>query len=231
MSLGREARRHLRAHKYGVLSTLSRALDGYPFGSIVPFALDDRAYPVILASRLAEHARNFSADPRVSLLVHEAGADVQAGARVTLLGKTVPVATGDPAAERYLRYFPAARDYLRLDFDFYRIEPVTLRVVAGFGKIHWISREAYMPPENSLAAHESAILAHMNADHADSLRDYCRFYHRHNAGNPAMVGIDCDGFDVRADGALLRFAFDPPVIDAAQARAALVAMAQQSRAP
>lgn len=231
MSLGREARHHLRAHKHGVLSTLSRALDGYPFGSIVPFALDDRAYPVILASRLAEHTRNFSADPRVSLLVHEAGADVQAGARVTLLGKTVPIAAGEPVAERYLRYFPAARDYLRLDFDFYRIEPVTLRVVAGPGKIHWISREAYMPPENNLAVHENDILAHMNADHADSLRGYCRFYHRRNAANPAMVGIDCDGFDVRADGELLRFAFDPPVLDATQARAALVAMAQQSRAP
>jgi len=45
-----------------------------------------------------------------------------------------------------------------------------------------------------------------------------------------MTGIDCDGFDVRADSELLRFDFDPPVIDATQARAALVAMAQQSRA-
>jgi putative heme iron utilization protein len=44
-----------------------------------------------------------------------------------------------------------------------------------------------------------------------------------------MVGIDCDGFNVRADGKLLRFDFDRPVTDAAEARAALVALARAAR--
>lgn len=229
MSLGTDARRHLRAQRHGVLATLSRAVEGWPFGSVVPYALDAQARPVILTSRLAEHTKNFTADPRVSLLAHEPGADVQAEARVTLLAKVVPVAQEGPAQTRYLRYFPQAEDYLQLDFDFYRLEPVTLRVVAGFGKIHWVSREAYAPPENTLAECEADILTHMNADHAHNLRDYCHFFHNCDAARVEMVGIDCDGFDVRADDALLRFAFQHPVTTTQEARAALVEMGNKAR--
>ena len=227
MSLGGEARRHLRARRYGVLSTISRALEGYPFGSVTPFVLDAQARPVIFASRLAEHTRNISADPRLSLLVHahsEAGGDVQAQARVTLMGKACAIEHAGDISERYLRYFPAARDYLELDFDFYRIEPATLRVVAGFGKIHWISREAYSPPANALAEDENEIIAHMNRNHAQSLRDYCRFQHQRAVEAAEMIGIDCDGFDVRADAGILRFEFESCVTDAAQARAALLSV-------
>ena len=231
MSLGLDARRYLRAHRHGVLSTISRALEGYPFGSIVPYVLDQQAAPVMLISRLAEHTKNIQADPRVSLLVHESSADVQAGARVTVMGRARSIENPHEVKERYVRYFPAARDYHGgLDFDFYRIEPVTLRVVAGFGKIHWISREAYVPPVNTLAGQENGIMAQASHDHADSLRDCCRHYHQRNADTVEMIGIDSDGFDVRADGELLRFDFDSPVTDATQARAALVAMAKQSRA-
>jgi hypothetical protein len=46
-----------------------------------------------------------------------------------------------------------------------------------------------------------------------------------------MTGIDCDGFDVRADGRLLRFAFPDPVTNAGKAREALVAMARAARTP
>ncbi|MGH8754607.1 MAG: DUF2470 domain-containing protein [Burkholderiales bacterium] len=42
--------------------------------------------------------------------------------------------------------------------------------------------------------------------------------------------MDCDGFDVRADGELLRFDFDTTVLDAMQAREALVKMAKESKA-
>jgi putative heme iron utilization protein len=233
MSLGGTARRHLRAHHNGVLSTISRALEGYPFGSVTPFVLDAQACPVILVSRLAEHTKNINADPRLSLLVHarsEAGVDMQAQARVTLMGKACAIGHAGDISERYFRYFPAARDYLALDFDFYRIDPVTLRVVAGFGKIHWISREAYWPPANTLAEHESEIIALLNHDHAQQLRDYCRLHQQRAVQAATLIGIDCDGFDVRADTEILRFAFENCVTDAVQARDAFAEMAAKARA-
>jgi hypothetical protein len=104
-----------------------------------------------------------------------------------------------------------------------------LRWIAGFGDIQWIPTEVYLPPVNRLAGEEPGILAHMNADHAHNLRDYCRHFHGRTAAEARMAGIDCDGFDVRADGELVRFDFELPVTDAASARAALVAMARKAR--
>jgi heme oxygenase (biliverdin-IX-beta and delta-forming) len=68
----------------------------------------------------------------------------------------------------------------------------------------------------------------MNSDHQDSLRNYCRHFHQHEAKGVEMLGIDRDGFDVRADEKVLRFDFREPVLDAQQARTALVAMSREA---
>ena len=234
MSLAQDARRRLRTHRHGLLSTHSRAVTGYPFGSVVPYVLDHQACPVLLISRLAEHTKNLAGDARVSLLIHEAGenaGDVQAQARVTLLGTAERVADPLTIEPRYERYFPAMRGYrTQLDFEFWRIVPVTLRAIAGFAKVHWVSREAYAPPLNTIADDEASILEHMNTDHAHTLLDYCRLQNRENTTTAEMIGIDCDGFDLIADGKALRFNFDEPVTSAAAVREALIALAQEARA-
>ena len=231
MSAGAAARAYLRRHQGGVLSTISEKLGGYPFGSLVPYVLDHDARPVILISRLAEHTRNISRDARVSLLVSDAGADIQAGARLTLAGDAARADTGLEALQaRYLGYFPdAGRLFALGDFALYLIRPRQLRWIGGFGDIQWIPAEAYSAPANRLADQERDIVAHMNSEHAHNLRDYCRHFHGRAPGEARMAGVDCDGFDVRADGELLRFEFALPVTDAAAAREALVAMARQAR--
>jgi putative heme iron utilization protein len=105
-----------------------------------------------------------------------------------------------------------------------------LRFIGGFGAIHWIPAASYAPVPNQLAEQESEIVTHMNTEHAQSLRDFFGHQPQAGANEVAMVGIDCDGFDVRADGELLRLAFDEPVANAADARRALVAMAKQAHA-
>jgi putative heme iron utilization protein len=233
MSPGEQARRYLRARRHGALSTQSRRFPGYPFGSVAPFVLDHAARPVMLISRLAEHTRNIAADPHVSLLVQDAGEDVQVGARITLMGEAAPAAEGlDALRARYLSYFPDAGRLLALgDFALYRIEPRHLRYIGGFGDIQWIAAEAYAPPPNRLAAEEAGILEHMNAGPAHNLRACCRHYHGRTAQTARMAGIDCDGFDVRADDDWLRFDFERPVTDAAGARVALAAMTQAVAPP
>jgi putative heme iron utilization protein len=231
MSTGHEARRYLRHNLYGVLSTISKKLDGYPFGSVVPCVTDHAARPVILVSRLAEHTKNIDADPRVSLLVRNAGADPQESARLTLIGNARPAGDERAAVQaRYLRYFPAAERLLALgDFSFFHIEPATLRYIGGFGAIHWISSNSYAPPANSLAVCEAEIVAHMNADHAAAMHEYCRHFKRTQPAMVSMIGIDCDGFDVRADDEIMRFDFAQPIVDAPTARAALKAMVAEAR--
>jgi hypothetical protein len=126
---------------------------------------------------------------------------------------------------------PNAEQYFGMhDFLFYRIEPTAIRYIGGFGKIHWVEPASYSAPASQLAELEDGILQHMNADHADALRDYCRRFHGQAAHKAEMIGIDCDGFDVRADGQTLRFEFAEPVLDADAARAALVKLAKDARA-
>ncbi len=230
MSVALEARRLLRKNRFGMLATLSKKFDGHPFGSITPYILDHDARPVILISTLAEHTKNIENDNRVSLLVHEVGANVQAEARITVLGNCELMQDQEQVKTRYLHYFPNASGYFDThDFFFYRIEPIMIRYIGGFGEIHWIPAENFTAPENKLAAQEEGVLAHMNQDHAQNLHDYCRHYQGKIAKNVEMVGIDSDGFDVRADGELLRFDFEEPILDAIQAREALVYMAKKSK--
>lgn len=231
MSAGAAARAYLRRYHGGALSTISKRLAGYPFGSVVPYLLDHQGWPVILISRLAEHTGNIDRDPRVSLLVSDPGGDVQAGARLTLVGNAARSDDGLEALRaRYLSYFPdAARLFALGDFMLYQIRPLQLRWIGGFGDIQWIPAEAYVPPANRLAGEEQDVLAHMNADHAHNLRDYCRYFHGRTTAEARMAGIDCDGFDIRTETEILRFDFDQPVADAAAAREALAGMARQAR--
>jgi len=227
-----DARKFLRSTRSAVLSTHSARLPGYPFGSMTPFVLDHDGNPLILISTIAEHTKNIQANPRVSLIAFDPGAvDMQAGERLTLVGDAEPTPKDDaPLRTRYLRYFPQAEQYFDMhDFLFHRITVQQARYIGGFGKIHWIEGSLLRPEENHLARQESDIIGHMNADHADSLRSYCRHWYGLAPASAEMLGIDTDGFDVQADGKILRFSFEAHVTDALSARAALVAMSKTAR--
>lgn len=229
MTSGPAARRYLRRHRYGILSTLSKACAGYPFGSVTPFVLDHQAQPVILVSRLAEHTKNMAADPRVSLLVHEPAPDIQSGSRLTLVGDAAVVADCAGIKRRYLQFIPDAERLLALgDFSFYVITPRRLRFIGGFGDILWLSSEDYAPPAHWMADEEETAVAHLNQHHAHDLRACIGSVHQRPAAMVEMMGIDCDGCDIRADGDILRIDFDSPATTAAAARAALAAMAKGS---
>ncbi len=165
------ASRLLCSCTHGVLSTIAEDLVGYPFGSILPYCLDQQGYPVILISRLARHTRNIHADNRVSLLVAESGvANIQKAARLTLVAKTQALAPDADVCHRYFRYFPHTRQYTdELDFEFHRLLPVSCYYVGGFGRITPYSPESVCEDLLFEAELERDILAHMNADHVDAL--------------------------------------------------------------
>lgn len=228
-----EARKFLRTTRSAVLSTHSKRFEGYPFGSIAPFVLDHDGQPLILISTIAEHTKNIQANPHVSLIVFDpAISDMQSGARLTLLGEATLADKQDGALKtRYLAYLPQAAQYFDMhDFLFYRVQIQQARYIGGFGKIHWLAGTDFHAPPNQLLQQEAEILAHMNSDHADSLRAYCQHVHGISPERAVMLGLDCDGFDVAANGSVLRFEFDTPVIDAQSARQALVKLSQAAKA-
>ncbi|MBC8006456.1 MAG: DUF2470 domain-containing protein [Prolixibacteraceae bacterium] len=230
MSHGSDARRLVRKFAGGVLATQSLKFPGYPYASALPFCTDQRGRVVLLISHLAEHTQNAQRDPKAGFLVSPLTRDLQEQARVSMIGDIAAIDDNATCA-RYLRYFPEAEQYLQIGgFLFFRIEPRSLRYIAGFGSIHTIAAESYLAPVYPIADAEGDVIEHMNGEHAHTLIDYCRHMHGNAPAIATMIGIDCDGFDVRADGEILRIAFGITVTDASEARAELVKLAQAIRA-
>src|SRR6202521_711209 len=92
-SFAERARTLAHLGRTGSLSTLSRKQTGFPFGSVMPYGLDDNGRPIFLISTMAMHTQNLQADPRASLLVTapDATSDPLGAARVTLVGTAAPI--------------------------------------------------------------------------------------------------------------------------------------------
>ena len=221
---GRTARGLLNRESVGVLSTHSADVEGYPFGSIVPYVLGYGGEPVILISDIAQHTRNIGLDGRVSLTVFERAADdPQAAARLTWIGDAAPLDPADEAARRrYSRHFPASDGYFETHgFFFFRIALRRARFIGGFGQIFWLEPEAMLAP-SPFRASEAGIVEHMNHDHRPALFHYCRALAGVHPREAVMTGIDAEGFDMLADGRKVRIDFDEPIGSDAEARAALI---------
>jgi len=228
MQRGREARMLVRRHRGGVLSTHSLKCPGYPYGSALPHVTDHAGRVLLLISHLAEHTHNLEADARASFIVCDTHTELQAQPRATLLGEARIVEEVGRVERRYLRLYPEHERYLQIGgFRFYALEPAQVRFIEGFGGLHWIAAGSYLAP-TAMAECEEDIVAHMNQDHADALRAYCKHLHGFEPSVCEMVGIDCDGFDLRAQGRLLRCDFREPVLGPGQARAMLVALAREA---
>ena len=142
-----KAKALLKSKRYGILSTHSADMPGYPFGSLTAYVPDSRGCPIFLLSGLAQHTKNILKDPKTSLTVVDVHEDIQNAARVTVLGETLRV----PAAEEktievfYLNFFPDAKNYRVLpDFHFYRLVPARIRYIGGFGEMGWVEANEYL---------------------------------------------------------------------------------------
>lgn len=141
------------AARFGALSTLARDPAGFPYGSLVTVSVDERGRPLLLLSQLAEHAQNLDACADASLLLAEPappGTSPLTLARVTLLGpcRPVPSAERDAASAAFLAAHPDAAQYAGFkDFAFYRLDPIALRYVGGFGRMSWVSAADYLAAE------------------------------------------------------------------------------------
>ena len=138
------ARALLRGARRATLATAAR--DGWPFASLVLIAPDRDGAPLLLLSDLAEHSRNIKADDRVSLLIDGTAGltDPLTGPRLTVLGRARRSA--DPShRRRFLAAHANAALYADFaDFAVYHVAVDSAHLVAGFGRIQWISAAALL---------------------------------------------------------------------------------------
>src|SRR5207244_8557525 len=189
--------------RIGSLSTLSRKQPGFPFGSVMPYGLDDRGRPIFLISTMAMHTQNLQADARASLLVtqDDTGSDPLGASRVTLVGNVLPLPESElaEARELYLARHANSKYWVDFeDFSFYRMDVVDVYYVGGFGVMGWVSASEYDHSQpDPLADSMAEIIQHMNADHKDALVSLARKFARVESTEATMTAIDRLGFHVR----------------------------------
>ncbi|MGA8940756.1 MAG: DUF2470 domain-containing protein [Acidobacteriaceae bacterium] len=223
----------------GMLSTVSRKHAGFPFGSLMPFAMDTVGRPIFLISNMAMHTQNLHADPRCSLFVTQPAADGDplGAARATLVGNATVVPESEKAEVReiYLARHENSRYWVDFaDFHFFRLEPVDLYYVGGFGVMGWVEAgEFEHAAADPLAEAAAGILAHMNADHVESMVLLGRVYAGMEATEAAMTSVDRLGFTLRlktAEGMKgSRINFLSEVSNAQETRKMLVEMVRQAK--
>ena len=198
---------------HGVLSTLSvkAEINEFPLSSVVPFAIDYDGKPYILIASIAAHTKNLMTNQKSSLFISHPNpeGDPQSYWRACLVGKFKEVVVANDAGNhsddvvevtvedqeamltRYKAQVPNADAYLKThNFSFWLMdEIISIRYIAGFGKICWIDGEEYLSAavQPSLEEVKSGSIEHMNEDHVDAMVD---IYNAHFGKNSATVHMD-----------------------------------------
>jgi putative heme iron utilization protein len=238
-SFAERARTLVHLGRIGSLSTLSKKQPGFPFGSVMPYSVDDQGRPIFLISTMAMHTQNLKAEPRASLLVTQANVegDPLGASRVTLIGNVLTVAEPELAQTRkiYLERYENSKYWVDYeDFSFYRMEVVDVYFVGGFGVMGWIAASEYGAAQpDPLADSMAGIIMHMNADHRDSLVLIARKFTGIEAEEATITSVDRLGFHVRlktSDGLRgTRIAFPREVSSAPDAKREFVEMGALAR--
>jgi putative heme iron utilization protein len=230
----------LARSRQGAIATLMPG-SGDPYCSLVNVASLPDGAPVLLISRLALHTRNLLGDPRVSLMLDErASGDPLEGARIMVAGKAVE-AEGDAAAlaqRRYLAAHPEAEAFAAFkDFAFFTIVPTGVHLVAGFGRIVDLAPDRFLTDLTDAAdliAAEPEIVAHLDADHAETMALYAEMLLGAGAASGAgawrCAGCDPDGMDIQDGQRVLRLEFPRRIATPAALRQTLKDLADRARA-
>jgi putative heme iron utilization protein len=235
-SLAERARTLASIGRIGSLSTHSRKLPGFPFGSMMPYAVDPLGRPIFLISSMAMHTQNIRHDPRASLLIMQpdVSGDPLGAARLTVAGDVTEV-PGEEVRDLYLSRYENARHWQEYsDFAYFRLETAGVYFIGGFGVMGWVEVDEYRSAHpDPLADHAQGIIQHMNADHADALVLIARHFAEETVDKAAMTAVDRLGFYLRLESGERihgrRVAFLREVTSPDESRKVLVEMVRQAR--
>ena len=150
--------------------------------------------------------------------------------------RTEPEEDRQRAREAFLASHPNSSYYVDFkDFHLWILEPHAIRYIGGYGRMSWIEAAAWASARpDPIAPYAEGILAHMNADHPDTIVAYCKSLTRATDTTAAvMSGVDRYGFDMSATTGSgprpIRLAFSREVGTPDQVREEMVALARRAR--
>lgn len=188
-----------------VLCSAHAGLGGWPFGSVVPYAVLPEGDAVVFLSDVAEHTRNLRVEGRACLFIADPAASQrpQAGPRAAIQVRASRPPTVDVGAleATYFERFPGAQAMRQAHgFDVWRLEVDCVRWIAGFGAMGWLTRAEWSGRPDPLAAHAEGIVTHMNEDHAAAVIELVAWVAAIAASEAKVVDVDRGGFTIAASG-------------------------------
>ena len=222
-----QSRKLSKQKLYGILSTHSVSMSGYPFGSLVQYCFDNNGEILLLLSQIAQHTKNIQRDNKSSLTIIENNTnDIQNAARATILGNVTKCNDTDDAYNIYYKLFPNSQNYHQThDFNLYRLSIERVRYIGGFGDIHWISRDNFIQKQIFSDTEIDGAIVHMNNDHQMAIKHYLMQLGIVSNTTSNITHFDQEGMWIQIENQNHYISFDYPVDNMKDLRAVLTKMA------
>ena len=220
----------LRSANYGILSTISKQIDGYPFGSFVTYVSSSSREIYLYLSDLAEHTENlhFRSQSSLTIFKLKSSGDIQNSSRLTLVGDLSSV-TGEEietCRRRFYTLLPDSKKYKTMhDFKFYKLKVNHARWIGGFGEIGWLDRSLW-DCDASWKDEETRIIEHMNEDHQNTIVAALKAQHNIVDNTARMTLLCVDGYYASTDSGIYFISFPKPALNMKEYRQVLVQLAK-----
>ena len=222
----------MRNCREGVLSTVSKKYEGYPFGSFVTFISGADRSLIFYASDIAQHTINLKNNSKACItLFNLSEGDKQDSARLSLIGDVKKIDKDvEEISRQFIEFFPESSQYSNMhDFNFYKLNISQVRWIGGFGKIAWLSSTNWNPIEPKWLKKEHSMIEHMNEDHSNSIVSALNAKLGIKDKHARMLRLTMDGYYVSSKNKIYFLDFNLPCFTVKQYRDKLVEQAKEYR--
>ena len=223
-----------RNRLHGILSTVSKEHNDYPFGSFVTYVPSKCRTAYLYLSDLAEHTENLRYNSKSSITIsrpNDSG-DIQNSERLTLVGDLGAVIEEDldDCKMRFHSIFPESKKYSEMhDFKFYELKIKHARWIGGFGKIAWLDAESWSHKAPDWHGNESKIIDHMNDDHGNTIFSALHGQHGIKDKSAKMAFISTDGYYINCKTGSYFIQFSEPCFTMKKFKDMLIKLAKEYR--
>ena len=222
----------MRNCREGVLSTVSKKYEGYPFGSFVTFISGADRSIIFYASDIAQHTINLKNNSKACItLFNLSEGDKQDSARLSLIGDVKKIDKDvEEISRQFIEFFPESAHYSNMhDFNFYKLNISQVRWIGGFGKIAWLSSTNWNPIRPKWLKKEHSMIEHMNEDHSNSIVSTLNAKLGIKDKHARMLRLTMDGYYVSSKNKIYFLDFNLPCFTVKQYRDKLVEQAKEYR--
>lgn len=222
----------MRNCREGVLSTVSKKYEGYPFGSFVTFISGADRSIIFYASDIAQHTINLKNNSKACItLFNLSEGDKQDSARLSLMGDVKKIDKDvEEISRKFIEFFPESSQYSNMhDFNFYSLNISQVRWIGGFGKIAWLSSTNWNPIRPKWLKQEKSMIEHMNEDHSNSIVSALNAKLGIKDKHAKMLRLTMDGYYVSSKNKIYFLDFNLPCFTVKQYRDKLVEQAKEYR--